>query len=207
MKALSLPLVLSVLSLLCLAWTFAGCSSQPARVPAPAINPASVVAAVFDLADADGDGSLQPAEQATVPAIAAAASLLDTDGDAAVAREELLAWLEAVRDSRVAITPLEVTVIERGRPLADATVRLVPEPFMGDGMKLAEGVTGGDGTAVVTITDAVYPGVNCGLYRVEITGTGRDGKPLPPRVNTASTLGVAVGKGIPETATIQFRID
>jgi hypothetical protein len=176
-------------------------------VPAPRINPEAIVDAVFEKADADRDGRLPASEQQTVPSIAAAAGRLDGDGDGAVTREELLAWLEAVHDSRVAITSLEVIVTQRGRPLAAVTVRLVPEPFMGNELKAAEGVTDAGGVAAVTIPDATYPGVNCGLYRVEIIGTGNDGKPLPERVNTATTLGVAVGAGIPETGSVEFRLD
>lgn len=198
------PLILALAFLAC---PLAGCSTRAARVPAPRINPAKILDAVFEKADADRDGRLPASEQQTVPSIAMAAGTLDTDGDGAVTREELVAWLEAVRDSRVAVTSLEVMVTQRGRPLAAATVRLVPEPFMGAEVKAAEGLTDAGGVAAVTIPDAKYPGVNCGLYRVEITGAGNDGKPLPEGENTATRLGVAVGAGIPETGSVEFRLD
>ena len=198
------PLILALASFAC---PLAGCSTRPARVPAPRINPAAIVDAVFEKADADHDGRLRASEQQTVPSIAMAAGTLDADGDGAVTREEIVAWLKAVRDSRVAVTSLEVVVTQRGRPLATATVRLVPEPFMGAEVKAAEGVTDAGGVAAVMIPDAKHPGVNCGLYRVEITGAGNDGKPLPERVNTATTLGMAVGVGTPETGSVEFRLD
>lgn len=197
-------LALTVAALLC---TVAGCSTRPARVPAPRINPAGIVDSVFEKADADRDGRLRAVEQQTVPSIAMAAGTLDADRDGGVTREELASWLEAVRDSRVAVTSLEVVLTQRGRPLVAATVRLVPESFMGAEVKAAEGTTDASGVAAVAIPDATYPGVNCGLYRVEITGTGNDGKPLPERVNTATTLGLAVGVGIPETGSVEFRVD
>ena len=187
--------------------SIAGCSDRPARVPAPQINPAAIVEAVFGQADADGDGSLRATEQQTVPAIAAGASRLDADGDAGVDREELRAWLEAVLDSRVAIAPLQIIMTHRGRPLTGVEVRIVPEPFMGGEVKAAEGTTDADGAAAMTISDAQYAGVNCGLYRVEITGTGNDGKPLAVAVNTDSPLGVAVGAGIPEAGFVQLAVD
>jgi hypothetical protein len=198
------PLILALVFLTCL---LVGCSTRPARVPAPRINPAKIVDAVFEKADADRDSRLRASEQQTVPSIAMAADRLDTAGDGNVTREELVAWLEAVRDSRVAVTSLEVMVTQRGRPLAAATVRLVPEPFMGAEVKAAEGLTDASGVAAVTIPDAKYPGVNCGLYRVEITGAGNDGKPLPEGENKATRLGVAVGAGIPETGSVEFRLD
>lgn len=185
----------------------AGCSHRPARVPAPRIDPGAIVEAVFAKADADGDGSLRAAEQQAVPAIAAGVSRLDADGDGTVAREELQTWLESVRDSRVAITPLEIVAHHRGRPVAGASVRLVPESFMGTAVKAAEGTTDAEGVAAMTIPDAKYAGVNCGLYRVKITGTGNDGKPLPERFNAATSLGMAVGAGIPETESVVFRLD
>lgn len=189
------------------AWLLVGCSNRPARVPAPRINPTAIADAVFERADADRDGSLRAAEQQAVPAIGMAAGRFDRDADGAVSREELRAWLEAVRDSRVAITQLEIVVGHRGRPLSNATVRLVPEAFMGNEVKVAEGVTDSDGLAVMMMPEAKYPGVNCGLYRVEITGTGNDGKPLPERMNAATTLGVAVGAGVPETGSVDLRLD
>jgi hypothetical protein len=200
-------LVFPLLAPVFLAPLLTGCSNRPARVPAPRINPQAIMAAVFEQADTNGDGSLRGQEQQTVPAIAAAAARLNADADGAVSREELRAWLEAVRDSRVAITPLEVVVAQRGRLLAGVMVRLVPEPLMGGEVKAAEGTTDADGVAAVTIPDATYPGVNCGLYRVEITGTGTDGKPLPGRVNTATMLGVAVGAGVPETGSVQLVVE
>ncbi len=187
--------------------SLAGCSDRPARVPAPRMNPAAIVEAVFEQADANGDGSLRATEQQTVPAIAAAASGLDADGDGGVDREELRAWLEAVLDSRVAIAPLQIVMTHRGRPLAGVKVRIVPEPFMGGEVRAAEGTTDADGAAAMTIPDAQYAGVNCGLYRVEITGTGNDGKPLPVAVNRDSPLGVAVGAGIPEASFVQLVVD
>jgi hypothetical protein len=83
-------------------------------------------------------------------------------------------------------------------------VKLVPESCMGAGMKVAEGTTDADGIAQVTIPASQHSGVNCGMYRVEIVGNGNDGRPLPERYNSASTLGVAVGGALPEQGTAVF---
>lgn len=182
-----------------------GCGQgRPARVVAPAIDTEAVTTAVFTAADADGSGRLESGELVTVPGIASATAALDTDGDKAVSRQELSQWLEEVRRSKVAITPFEARVWHRGRPLAGAAVKLVPESFMGAGMKVAEGTTDADGIAQVTIPASQHSGVNCGMYRVEVTGNGNDGRPLPERYNSASTLGVAVGGAVPEQGTAVF---
>jgi hypothetical protein len=171
-----------------------GCGpGRPARIVAPALDPAAVADAA-----AAGDGL------DTLPALAESRGTLDTDGDARVSRDELAAWLEQVRDSKVAITSVAVQVTHKGRPLAAAQVKLVPEACMGGGIKEAGGTTDESGVALVTIPGSEYPGVNCGLYRVEISGTGNDGKALPAQYNTASTLGVAVGGMLPENGMASF---
>jgi hypothetical protein len=184
-----------------------GCGQgRPARVIAPAIDVDAVTAAVFTAADADGNARLENGELATVPGIATAAVALDTDGDEAVSRQELAQWLDEVSRSKVAITTFETVVRHRGRPLAGVLVKLVPEPFMGGEIKAAEGTTDADGLARVTIPGGRYPGVNCGVYRVEITGKGNDGRPLPARYSSTSTLGVAVGGTLPEPGMTLFEL-
>lgn len=185
-----------------------GCGpARPARVIPPSLDPAAVAAAAIAAADTDGDSAVDAEEIRTVPALAAALKQLDTDGDGKLTVAELRSWLETVQKSRVAITSFTATVSHKGKPLADATVRLIPEPFMGDGMQRGEAVTDAAGNAVPTIRDSKYPGVNCGLYRVEIEGTGVDGKLLPARYNTESTLGVAVGGLLPENGIITFILE
>jgi hypothetical protein len=184
-----------------------GCGQgRPARVIAPAIDVEAVTAAMFTAADTDGNARLEDGELATVPAIATAAVALDTDGDKGVSRQELAQWLDEVSRSKVAITTFETVVRHRGRPLAGVLVKLVPEPFMGGEIKAAEGTTDADGLARVTIPGGRYPGVNCGMYRVEITGKGNDGRPLPARYSSTSTLGVAVGGPLPEQGMALFEL-
>lgn len=185
-----------------------GCGPRrPARVPPPALDPAAVTEAVMSAADADGNGIVSGAELGKVPAFESAVNVLDVNGDAGVSAAELETWLQAVKGSRVAITSLAAAVTHKGKPLANATVRLVPESFMGGEMKAAEGHTDKSGYAAIAIPDSGYPGVNCGLYRVEITGKGSDGAPLGAEFNTASRLGVAVGGLLPENGLTTFTLE
>jgi hypothetical protein len=189
---LCLPVVLAVV----------GCGpSRPARIPAPPLDPAAVVDAALG-----GAGPLGAAELKQVPALAAALPLLDKDGDKKLSRDELVAWLTEVRDSKVAITSLAVEVKHKGRPVKNAQVRFVPEAFMA-AVKEAEGTTDDVGMTMVSIPGSEYPGVNCGLYRVQITGQGNDGKPLPPKYNAETTLGVAVGGMLPENGMVSFVLE
>ena len=186
----------------------AGCgSSAPKRLVPPPLDPRAVTAAVMTAADADGNGSLDRQELARMPGLAGGLALLDTDSSGSLSAAEITAWLDAIKASRVAITSLALQVTQKGKPLADVTVKLVPEACMGQETKAAEGRTDASGSATVSIPGSPYPGVNCGIYRAEITGTGSDGKPLPARYNSDTVLGVAVGGLLPENGTVVFDLD
>jgi hypothetical protein len=193
-------------AVVCLAITGCG-AAKPSRVVPPQLDPAAITAAVMQRADADRDGRLSGAELAAVPALTAAVAVLDTDADGAISAGELQSWLRAVRDSQVAITQVAALVTHRGKPLANATLRLIPEPFMGGGIQAAEAVTEAAGDAMPSIPGNEFDGVNCGLYRVEINGTGNDRRPLPARWNTESQLGLAVGGPLPEGGVVVFALD
>jgi hypothetical protein len=185
-----------------------GCgSSAPKRLVPPALDPQAVTAAVMTAADADGNGTLDRQELARMPGLASGLGLLDADSSGSLSAAEITAWLDAIKASRVAITSLALQVTQKGKPLADVTVKLVPEACMGKETKAAEGRTDASGSAMVSIPGSPYPGVNCGIYRAEITGTGSDGKPLPARYNADTILGVAVGGLLPENGTVVFDLD
>ena len=171
-----------------------GCGPhRPPRVSAPALDSAAIVAAAGD--------------PDSLPAIAASRHVLDTDRDMRVSGAELLAWLERVRQSKVALASVSVRVMHKGKPLANAEVRLVPERCMGGTISEASGKTDRGGMSLVAIPGSKYPGVNCGLYRVEIRGTGNDGQALPSRYNSQSVLGIAVGGMLPENGAGLFNLD
>jgi hypothetical protein len=100
---------------------------------------------------------------------------------------------------------LEVT--QQGRPLANALVRLVPESFMGPAFQVAEGRTDESGMVSPGIPGGRFPGVNYCIYRVEITGTGIDGRPIPSRYNSDTTLGLAVGADLAGGKDPTFNLD
>jgi hypothetical protein len=185
-----------------------GCGpSRPQRVMPPALNPAAVAKAALQVADADADGSLSRQEAERVPGLAMGFTQLDADGDGGISAAEIEDWLNAVKASRVALTSLIVIVSQNGKPLRDVTVKLVPEDFMGGGMKVAEGTTDTGGGTMLAIPGSPYPGVNCGLYRVEITGSGANGRPIPARYNAETTLGAAVGGVLPDGGTLKFELE
>jgi hypothetical protein len=91
------------------------------------------------------------------------------------------------------LTSLNCSVTLDGGPLAGATVKFIPEKFLGDEIKTAEGVTNGAGVAALSIPIEELPkelrrtaALRVGIYRVEIT---HPTKKLPAKYNTESELG------------------
>jgi hypothetical protein len=185
-----------------------GCGPRWAEWQVPAVfDVGAVTRAVMDTADADGDGLLDPVEFAALPALEGMVSVLDTDGDRRLSTAEIEAWLERVRRESVAACEAPMLVTHQGAPLADALVKLVPEPCMAAATEPAEGRTEATGLVFLNTPTRQTPGVRPGLYRVEITGKGADGKPLPAKYNSATTLGYALGGGLPSTRTPLYALD
>lgn len=179
----------------------AGCLSEPAPLPPiapPPLAPEAVAAAVIQEADVDGDGVIEKNEFDRMPALAEAIQDFDQDRDGGVSAAELQRWLEDVKASGLAQRAVEGKVLQRNKPMANVTVKFVPEPCMGGRIKAAEAVTDEGGYFSATIPGAKYRGVHCGFYRIELTGTTPDGQPLPAHYNTQTTLGVAIGTQNPK---------
>ncbi len=171
-----------------------GCSGKPARVHPPAIDAAAAGEAAIQQYDSDGDGLIRGAELTRAPALRSALERLDADQDGAVSAEEIAARVRAWQRTQTGATSLSCTVTYRGRPLEGATVRFVPEEFLGEEIQTATGQTDELGSALLSVPpDPDHPGrilgVACGLYRVEITKEGVD---IPARYNTQTVLGQEV---------------
>jgi hypothetical protein len=185
-----------------------GCGpARPARVVAPPLDVAAITAGLLAKGDANGNGRIEAAEFARVPALAEGLAILDTDGDKAISAAEITGWLDRVVASEVAVTSVPVAVKHKGKPIEGALVKFIPEPFMGSSCKPAEGTTDKHGQANITIPGAEFPGVTCGVYRVEISGTGNNGKPLPAKYNKKTTLGIAVGALLPQSGMPTFTLE
>ncbi len=171
-----------------------GCSRGPSPILPPAIDASAAGKLAIEQYDTDGSGLIEGAELSAAPALKAAIENLDTDGDGGVSAEEVTARVKAWQKTGVGKMSLSCTVIRRGRPLQWATVKFVPERFLGDQIQTATGQTDEFGVAVLSVpTDPGVPGdvrgVHCGLYRVEITKA--DTK-IPAEYNTQTTLGQEV---------------
>jgi hypothetical protein len=80
-------------------------------------------------------------------------------------------------------------------------VKLIPEKYLGDEVKVAWGTSNARGIATMDIRDADLPaseqglvGVHYGTYKIEVTHPTIS---IPARFNTQTTLGYETEKGNP----------
>lgn len=175
----------------------AGCWSGPGAARPPKIDAQAAGRIAIEQLDSDGDGLLGTAELAASPGLLQAIDRYDSNGDGRVSAEEISQRIAEWQEDGTGIVLVNCTLVLEGRPLQGALVRLAPEPFLGEAIRSAEGVTGNDGQARLKIADADLPshlrgvpGIALGLYRVEITHPTVQ---LPPEFNTNTTLGVEIG--------------
>jgi len=174
----------------------AGCSRGPARVAAPALNPHAGRDALA-LYDANGEGKISGEELDKVPALRYALERLDTDGDGGVSAAEIDQRVQTWRESQLGLITVLFQVNLDGAPLEGARLRLDPEPFLGDKLKPAEGVTGPEGSAFVSLAkedlpDPLLEGVAAGWYRIRITQETNGDPVVPERYKLQTTLGCEI---------------
>jgi hypothetical protein len=180
---------------------FAGCGrSTSTRVELPSVDARSAAAEAIEQYDKDGDAHLNDSELASCPAINNVRQRYDKDGDRQVSEEEIAQRLEQLYSTGTGLLEVRCTVTRGGRPLAGATVRFVPEPFLGDALQPATGTTDSGGLAMPGISADKLPEnlasaqlMQVGLYRVEIehpTISAGSSKPLGFEVDPTSRDGV-----------------
>ena len=177
------------------------CSQLPERIEMTELNPSAAAERAIQQYDTNGDGALSEDEYSKSPVLARARQQFDSDGDGSITQADIEARLQSWLDNEIALQVLPVQVMWRDRALSDATVRFVPEEFLGDAFRPAEGVTDSYGIANIVHApedrpDPEYPqGVRVGLYRVEVTKQ-EDGKQIiPTKYNEETTLGQEVASG------------
>ena len=178
-----------------------GCSYGPSRITPPKIDPERAATEAIGLYDADKDGSLNAAEVAKCPGMFAEIKSYDRDGNGLVSREEISARIKELRSHGVGLTRLNCEVSLNGRGLKDATVEFEPEPYLGNEIQVATGVTDADGVAQMAIPDDKLPAnqkglkaIHYGTYKVRITHPTTK---LPAKYNKETTLGYESRPGDP----------
>src|SRR5207253_10852291 len=124
-------------------------------------------------------------------ALLGALKKIDKNGDGRLDASEIADRLTSFQQSGVQVLAVTCRVVLNGAPVTGATVRLIPEKFLGDGIKPASGVT--DSSGAVSLNAEGLPGVYCGFYRIEVSKKDPGGtETVPARYNTQTVLGQEV---------------
>jgi hypothetical protein len=198
-KFISVPFCVAVL----VALFVTGCGGLSTLEP-PDVNADEAAAAAIESYDKDSDGTLSDTELEALPAVTMGTA--DKDNDGKVSAAEIAERIRLWSEGETGLMTFYCNVTMDGRPLEGATVTLDPEPFLGDAVKPASGVTRSDG-AILKVDPELLPadqrtmrGVQPGLYKVRITHPSAK---IPAQFNTETTLGQEV---IPGTTGGNYKV-
>jgi hypothetical protein len=181
-----------------------GCSGGPSRVTPPDIDADDAAAEAMTLYDKDRDGSIAGSELEGAPALQAAMTTLDVNKDGRVQPDEIATRIESwSAGGGGGLTAFTGIVTLDGRPIEGATVTYDPEPFLGDEVKTAVGVTSALGMMSPTIPKDERPepdwpaGIQTGLFSVRISKEVGGVESIPSKYNAETTLGQEVSADDP----------
>jgi len=171
-----------------------GCSQAPPRIKQLSIDPSGSAAKAIQTYDKDGDGAIAGKELDASPGLKSALKEIDLNADKKITADEIEARLTDWINSRSGIMRQTVSVTLNGAPLPGATVKFVPEEFLGEAAAPAEGVTDETGMCFPSIGEEHMPepglnGLRVGLYRIEITRDNKGKQMVPAKYNTKTELG------------------
>ena len=126
---------------------------------------------------------------------------MDSNHDGKISAEEITAQIQEWADSKVGRMSISCLITCSGQPLPGATVRFVPEKFLGDAIKAAEGTTDRFGVAIMK--SPAGSGVCPGFYRVEIT---KNDETIPGKYNTETQLGQEVAPDAASSGPLKFEV-
>jgi hypothetical protein len=164
-----------------------GCLGTQKALEIPSFDPGKGADGILAAIDKDADKSISVTEASASPGIQAGFARFDADGNKSISRDELQSRFTQLVNCGVAIMPVNCTVTFKSKPLAGATVKFIPEPFLGGAIVGAEGTTDASGFTIPTVSDGTgTSGMQFGIYKVEIT---HPSIAIPEKYNTQTTLG------------------
>ena len=157
------------------------------------VDPVAASKAAIEQYDKNGDGLLDQTELRACPALLRELRAYDESKDKKLSADEIGAQIQDMYGQGPGMIALGCSVSLDGTALSGATVRFIPEPFLGPEIKEARGVTNATGTASLGIAPEELPKelrrhslMRVGIYRVEIT---HPTKKIPAKYNTETELG------------------
>jgi EF hand len=187
-----------------------GCSRGPSAIRPPKVNATAAAAAALEQYDHNGDGQLSKDEWMASPELAAVAKQYDKDNDGQLTADEIAAGIAGWQQAGVGARSVPFAVRLNDKPLAGATVRLIPPPFLGDATKEASGETNSGGSGQFNMKPEDRPAnapnmalMQPGLYRVEVT---HPTVKVPAKYNTATTLGIEITSANPGLEGVKWSL-
>lgn len=190
-----------------LALLAAGCTSG-GGAGVVSISPRDAASQALADYDANKDSVLDAKELEACPGLLSSLKRGDKNGDGRLAADEIADRLTFFQQQGMQ-SDVTAEVLLDGRPLVGATVTLVPEKFMGPGVKPASMVTDESGTGYFKTEGSEYVQVALGYYRVEVSKKvqGREG--IPAKFNVKTVLGQEIspdvdGRGTQNTVRLRL---
>jgi len=187
-----------------------GCSDAPSRLKQQTLNASSVAAEAIKAHDKNGDGNISAAELDGIPSIKGDLSQFDLDKNQSIDASEIAARIDRWQALKVALVPCSFVVKLDGKPLADAEVKLEPEPFLASNLPMCAGKTDAGGRASPSKAEnsagdssAGLTGVPPGLYKLRITHPKLN---KFPKYNTETVLGLHVAPDNPNLMLLEFAL-
>ena len=213
MKSIALHESLLAAGLIMMFW-LAGCDRKPTRAEVPALDPSSIASGAMAAYDTNGDGSIAGDELEKAASVTDHPQLhvkvIDKNTDGQISKDEIQSRVQTWIDHKTGFLTFSCFVKMDGQPLEGATVKYVPEPFMGGVVDQAQGVTDANGGAVMAIAQDKLPanlkgahGMRTGFYKVEITHPATS---IPAKYNTETILGHEVASDSVGSITVTHEL-
>ncbi|RIK85063.1 MAG: hypothetical protein DCC67_04515 [Planctomycetota bacterium] len=118
--------------------------------------------------DKNSDARIDGDEIKGSPGLAAGVRSADANGDGNLSADELEAQFTKYRDQRVGLQRAAFQLVYKGKPVPNAEVRFIPEPYLEGVVTPASGTTDIDGVVLPHVDGEQLPGMQLGYYRVQV---------------------------------------
>ena len=169
-----------------------GCSGSD-TLTVPTYTPERMAQDAMAEYDTNHDGYLDAKELERCPSLKSSLESMGKAREKRLSTEDITEHIRMYVDRQVALKEVGCHVLLDGRPLEGATVKYVPEKFMGSAIKPASGVSDSRGIVVLTAEGEKLPGVQPGFYRVQVAKKSASGQEtIPARYNQDTILGIEI---------------
>lgn len=158
---------ISCLSLL-IAGLNSGCHDRPARIPAPGWDPEQISSQAVEQLDANDDSLIDVEEAKKAPGLASSFARIDTNSDSQLSEDEVRARIQLYARLGTGLLSQTFQIVLNGRPFANGHVKFVPEEFLSEVIKSAEGESDGNGVVAPQTVEQAIPAMQVGFYRVHL---------------------------------------